>query len=73
MCGSRGRPHAAVPACPHAGMPTKDCYGQPTGGEVVRGVLVFVGALTVRGWGQSNLHLQRRPEGCQKEQHQHAS
>jgi ATP-dependent RNA helicase RhlE len=27
-------------------------------------------ALQMRGWGQSNLHLQRRPEGRQKE-HQH--
>jgi ATP-dependent RNA helicase RhlE len=30
---------------------------------------VFVGAFSLRGWGQSNLHLQRRPEGRQKEHH----
>ncbi len=31
---------------------------------------VFVGAV-VRGWGQSNLHPQRRPPGRQKEHQQH--
>src|ERR1700722_814763 len=36
------------------------CYGLRTGGEVVRGVLCLCWR-SKRGWGQSNLHLQRRP------------
>ena len=36
------------------------CYGHPTGGEVVREVLCLCWR-SMRGWGQSNLHPQRRP------------
>ena len=42
------------------------CYGGPRAAKSSVRFFVFVGALE-RGWGQSNLHLQRRPEGRQKE------
>ena len=45
------------------------CYGLDTGGDVVREVLCLCWR-SQRGWGQSNLHPQRRPQGRRKE-HQH--
>ena len=65
---SRHAPAASALAA--LGCEREPCYGQPTGGDVVREVLCLCWR-SKRGWGQSNLHLQRRPDGRQKEHQQH--
>ena len=62
-------PAAAARASRPAGSGAQAATVSPTGGEVAREVLCLCWRSRWRGWGQSNLHLQRRPHGRQKEHH----